>query len=109
MLSKKNRIPREMLSVVQKQRSSGNSLHFILLVGGGEKAPRFSVSVSKKVSKSAVVRNAIRRRVYTVLQSFVSVVSPNLYLIRAKSGAEGAKGEKLSQEIFSLLKTYKRG
>lgn len=38
------------------------------------KEPRFGVVVSRKVNKSAVVRNRIRRRLYEILREF----SPNI-------------------------------
>jgi ribonuclease P protein component len=48
--------------------------------GGREKPYRAAVVVSRKVSKSAVVRNRIRRRVYGVLQE-EALVRPGTDLI----------------------------
>ncbi len=62
-----------------------------------------AVSVSKKVSKSAVDRNTLRRRTYSVLMSLLPKLNKGLYLIRAKPGAKGLHGEKLTNEITKLL------
>ncbi len=67
-------------------------------------APRFGVSVSKKVSKSAVKRNAIRRRVYSSISKFLEKVPSGLFLFVAKPGSVSLKGEKLNTEIQLLLR-----
>jgi ribonuclease P protein component len=38
---------------------------------------RFSVVVSKKISKRAVIRNAIRRRVYEVIRLKLDMIQPS--------------------------------
>lgn len=63
--------------------------------------PRIAVSVSKKVAKSAVIRNRTRRRVYAALRG--RDMRPGLYLFIAKAGAQELKGEALSREIGELL------
>lgn len=52
-------------------RTDGCSLHYVL--NPRRKTWRASIVVSKKVSKSAVVRNRIRRRMYEVVRN-----QPNL-------------------------------
>ena len=61
------------------------------------------ISVSKKISKKAVVRNRIRRRVRPILQKFISHLKPATYFIIAKPGAEEIKGEALEKELKSLM------
>lgn len=54
---------------------------------------RFSVVVSKKVSKLAVVRNRIKRKIYDQVKDFPGSHDIIIY----------AKDEKLSPELHSLL------
>jgi ribonuclease P protein component len=42
---------------------------------------RFSVSVSKKVAKGAVLRNKIRRRTYSALQPLYNRVQPGFRIV----------------------------
>jgi ribonuclease P protein component len=42
---------------------------------------KFSVTVSKKVAKTAVLRNRIRRRVYVALREAKSSISKSVFLI----------------------------
>lgn len=66
--------------------------------------PRVAASVSKKVSKKAVIRNRTRRRMYAALTPFLSALPPKLILISAKSGAEKLSAEVVTQELAELLK-----
>lgn len=76
--------------------------HFSLRVTPADKI-KVIISVSKKISKKAVVRNRIRRRVRPVLQKFIPRLKPATYLIIAKSGADEVKGEALEKELKSLM------
>ncbi len=60
------------------------------------------ISVSKKVSKKAVVRNRIKRRVRAVLQSIK--LEPATYMFIAKLGAENIKGERLKDELLRIIR-----
>ena len=64
----------------------------------------FAVSVSKKISKSSVVRNKIRRRVYSAIHHLIPNVKNNLYLLIAKPGADKIGGDGLKQELAGLFK-----
>jgi ribonuclease P protein component len=79
------------------------SLRFIIDPSINE--PRFGVSVSKKISKSAVVRNTIRRQTYTSLKPYIRDFPHGLFLFVAKTGIEKLKSEKLREEIKKILKT----
>jgi ribonuclease P protein component len=68
------------------------------------KEVRVAVSVSKKISKKAVVRNKIRRRAYSAVREFLPQLRVNLYWLIAKPGAEKIKGEHLKTELSDLLK-----
>ncbi len=66
--------------------------------------PRVAVSVSKKVSKSAVIRNKVRRRVYSAVRDLIPVLTNNFFLLIVKPGAEKIKGQNLKNELAKLLK-----
>jgi len=61
------------------------------------------ISVSKKISKKAVIRNRIRRRIRPILKKFIPHLKPATYFIIAKPGAEEIKGEVLEKELKSLM------
>jgi ribonuclease P protein component len=100
MLSKRERIPRSQFADLLQSRQYKNSAHFTLRAAPSKSGARFAVSVSKKVSKSAVVRNRVRRRAYSALPK----AGQGLYLLIAKPGAEKAKGDELREELASLFK-----
>ncbi|MDO8565530.1 MAG: ribonuclease P protein component [bacterium] len=77
-------------------------LHFYLRVEPANTA-RVIISVSKKISKSAVTRNTIRRRVRPLVAKFISDLNPATYFIVAKPGAEKIKGEELETELRLLV------
>lgn len=60
------------------------------------------ISISKKVSKKAVVRNRIRRRIRPILSTLK--LEPATYLLMVKEGSEEVKGASLKAELAALLK-----
>ena len=78
-------------------------LHFYLRVKTGETV-RVIISISKKVSKLAVTRNTLRRRIRPIVRELVSRLKPATYFIIANPGAEKIKGEELKSELKSLLR-----
>ena len=66
-------------------------------------AVKIIISVSKKVSKKAVIRNRIRRRARPILAKFKKDLKPANYFIVAKPGAEIIKGKELETELKSLV------
>ena len=103
MLPKNRRISRKLFKPLLESRKYFNSAHFSLRFASSEQA-RIAISVSKKISKSAVVRNKIRRRVYSATRDLFPQLSNNLFLLVAKSGAEKLKGQSLKDELAELLK-----
>jgi len=104
MLPKNKRITRGLFKEIISKKRYFNSEHFTLLstqAEGGE--ARFAVSVAKKISKKAVIRNRTRRRVYSAIRNFISIIKPGLYLIVAKPNADKMKGEKLTEELNQLF------
>ncbi len=108
MLSKQNRLERKDFTNLLTSKRFVNSENFSLRVGSGESKPKLAVSVSKKVSKLAVDRNTLRRRVYSAVRDSVKELEPNTYLFVARPSAKKLKGEKLEKEITSLLNQFKK-
>lgn len=79
--------------------------HFYLRVKPAT-AVKLIISISKKVSKKAVVRNTIRRRVRSITRDLISNIKPAEYYIVAKPSAEKIKGKELENELKSLIIRY---
>ena len=104
MLSKNKRISRKLFKENISKKRYFNSKHFSIQVTPLNTA-RFAVSVSKKISKKAVARNKIRRRVYAMIKKLIPKIEPGLYLIIARPGAENIKGEELKNELNLLFES----
>ncbi|MDP3874992.1 MAG: ribonuclease P protein component [bacterium] len=102
MLPKNRRIPRKLFISLLESGKHFNSKHFSLRVTSSDKV-RVAVSVSKKISKKAVVRNKVRRRAYSAVRSLIPNLTNNLFLLVAKPGAEKIKGKELENELKSLV------
>jgi len=71
----------------------------------GQNGPRVAFVVSKKVAKTAVERNKIRRRCYASVFPFLSRVKSSFLLVfSVKNVLVTADRQKLTQEIERLLK-----
>lgn len=103
MLPKSKRIPRKSFPEIIKTGKIFNSNHFTLRKSSSKEL-RVAVSVSKKVSKKAVIRNRTRRRVYSSMRKLLPFLEFGLYLIIAKVGADKLKGELLESELKKLFR-----
>ncbi|MEK7227514.1 MAG: ribonuclease P protein component [Patescibacteria group bacterium] len=63
------------------------------------------ISVSKKVSKKAVIRNTVKRRVRAVLRDLK--LKPATYVFIAKPGAENLKGKTLESELIRIIRSIR--
>ena len=77
--------------------------HFYLRVTSSDKV-KVIISVSKKISKKAVVRNTVKRRVRAIMWELLKNLKPGTYLIVAKPGAEKIRGQNLKDELAELFK-----
>ena len=62
------------------------------------------ISISKKVSKNATVRNGIRRRMRPIIRELSATFKKATYLFVVKPGAEALRGEVLRDQLAQLLK-----
>lgn len=107
MLAKKNRISRSLLkssgAKEAKPKFSSTKNFSLRMLPSPDEEPHVSVSVSKKIAKSAVVRNRIRRRTYSFARDFLPKLKNNLYMISAKANSSEVSAEELRREIGELL------
>ncbi|MEK7594248.1 MAG: ribonuclease P protein component [Patescibacteria group bacterium] len=73
---------------------------------GANKPYRVAVVVSRKVSKSAVVRNRIRRRIYEIIRQSESIIAPGTDLVITAfddklATIEAAKLQSATQELLN--------
>lgn len=104
MLPKGKRLTRSDFKLLNLEKTFYHSPHFTLRLSRSAKGVKVGVSVSKKISKKAVVRNKIRRRAYSALREIFKEIKPGMYLLIARSGVEKTKGDSLREELVSLFK-----
>ena len=105
MFPKINRLKRADFPAVARLGKVFHSPLLSLRAFKGKSAPvRVSVVVSKKISKSAVVRNKTRRRIRAViLDFFPQIVLGASLIFYAKTDLRKVSFEILSREVFDLL------
>ncbi|NLE07232.1 MAG: hypothetical protein GX627_01285 [Parcubacteria group bacterium] len=83
MLPKKQRIPRKMFPLLSSKEGTTleNELFNFKFVFSKEPNSRFCFSVSKKISKSAVVRNRIRRTSYRILSKKIDDIKVGIIAV----------------------------
>ncbi len=112
MLPKKNRISRALFDTLLKKgiffHSQNLSFRVVKTLTGKKELSKFSFVASKKVSKSAVKRNLLRRRGYSALKDALGNEKIRtggvLGAFFFKKGAEKIGFSELHSEISLLLK-----
>lgn len=91
------------------QTVRGQLLNLKFLTRNSDKPYRLAVVVSRKVSKSAVVRNRIRRRVYAVVREHAEGLKPGTDLVFTAYSDKLAEiqPDKLKKQIDELLQKAK--
>ncbi len=107
MIAKDFRISKKKdLDVILRSRSKFYSNNFVLRFFKNELSKsRFCVVVSKKISKRAVDRNRIRRRIYEILRLNYDRIKPEFdFMIFVKQGVLKMQYVDMESEILYLLK-----
>lgn len=106
MLSKNQRIPRKMFPLLADGAKVFKNdlflLRFVLREGSKSEKSRFCFSVSKKVAKSAVVRNKLRRAGYNLLKEYIPLIKPNILAVFSYR-AVPKKQEEIIKNLKSIL------
>lgn len=106
MLPKNRRIQKKLFSDIVLKGRRHNSLHFLVYITQTySKSPsKFSFSVSKKVCKSAVDRNRLRKQGYSVISKHINEVLPGfICFFSFKKGSNNIIFKELETEIGSIL------
>lgn len=106
MIPKTSRINREDFEKIMKKGGFLNSPFFTLrFLKNPLNTTHFSVVVSKKVAKTAVSRNKIRRRAYSILRKYAK--NPYFAILIGKKGVEKATFSEVEADIKKLLEKVK--
>lgn len=108
MLPPKNRGGRQLFVGPRgkNKRFSNNLFSLELLEYGLNKPPQLAVVVSKKNAKTAVLRNLVKRRAYSVLSGEIKNIKNGVgIIVFAKGGLENIDFNTLKQSLISLLAT----
>ena len=82
MLPKNRRVPRKMFPLLSNgAKTLSNNVFLVRFVSVDKHSSRFCFSVSKKISKSAVVRNRLRRIGYKLITKYILEIKPNIVAI----------------------------
>lgn len=106
MLAKEFRIKfKKDFDNILKSRNKFFSNNFSLRFSqNNQDVSKFSIVVSAKISKKAVIRNQLRRRIFEILRLEMSNIKPGYsVMIFPKLGALLLDYQTLEQEIFYLL------
>jgi len=104
MLSKKERLSRKEFSRFFSLGKRSNSKIFTLVYSPH---PTFqaSVVVPKKVEKSAVKRNKIRRQIYDIVRSHQKTEDfVGVFIFLLKSNTKELKHEEVIEEVLEIIK-----
>jgi len=111
MLSKKYKISREEFPKNDKNGLFYNSKNLTLTVKKAQKPSKntkFSFIVSKKVAKSAVLRNKMKRRGYYAAKKLINSTKPSILAIfMLKRGVDSIPYQEFEDQIVFLLKKAK--
>lgn len=106
MLSAANRLrsDKEIETVFKKGRSIRGQLLGLKFTVRKEQPSRFAFIVSTKVSKKAVVRNKIKRRMREIVRPLLpQLLEPADVTVMAQNAAKDADFAALKQELISVL------
>ena len=106
MLSRANRLNKQKdFEAVFKQGKTKQDKFFVIrAILNDQKKSRFGLVVSAKVSKKAVERNLLRRRLGEIVRKFPKNVKSGLdIIIIAKSGAAEMEYKKIEDSLEKLL------
>jgi ribonuclease P protein component len=106
MLPKNQRVPRKMFPLLSNgAKVFKNGLFLLKFVPQNGNSSRFCFSISKKVAKSAVVRNRLRRAGYRALEKYIPQIKSKI--IAVFSFRTVSQGGDIEKSLGSILKESK--
>lgn len=100
--------PAQFARVFRTGRRSGNDCFNVIAAPGSGSAARLGLAVSKKVSKSAVQRNRIKRVVRESFRKHSADLPALDIVVMARPGAAGCDNSRLASSIDALLERTAR-
>ncbi len=103
MLPKKNRLERLEVEEIIKSGLFFHTPYFTYYTQKGRNKAAFAVTVSKKVAKTAVLRNRIRRHFYLALAGSIKdkkAIQGGVFM--TKKGIEKLSGDQIRAELVAL-------
>jgi len=110
MLSPKNRLKKkkDFEKVLKRGKGFREDFLFLKLIKNNFKISRVGFIVSKKISKKAVQRNKIKRKLREIIQLYLAKIQPGFDLVfLAKPGIEKRDFWEIEQTIDKILKKSK--
>jgi ribonuclease P protein component len=104
MLPKKKRVTKDTFQVIMTKGSPSYGSFFVFRYIKQEK-PLYAFVVPKKIVKSAVKRNSLRRRGYNILKGYPLL--SNIGIFFYKKEALSASLDDIKKDIDSILKKTK--
>ncbi len=107
MLPKNRRIERKYFDLILSQNQRNHSPHFLLYISPiqekSKTSSKFAFSASKKVAKSAVLRNKCRRQGYSIISKYINRIKPGFFLFFSFKKLPSDKFKNLELEVLNLL------
>lgn len=103
MLPRSNRISVGQFDTIMEKGRVVHSPLFLVRILSGQADTKIAAVASKKVAKTAVVRNKTRRRIYEAVKDLKGNILNNHILIFAKPAVVSATLAELNQDLRSLF------
>lgn len=104
MLHKTQRLSTEIFKEVIEKGQAFHSPFLLLRAILSQGESRFAVSVPKRVSKTAVGRNRLRRQAYSIVGQMKARIEEGFLVVMVcKPGAEKLKVDNLREEIEKIF------
>jgi ribonuclease P protein component len=104
MLSRSQRLSGEQLDAVMEKGRVAHSSLFLVRALVGQKDTRVAAVASKKIAKTAVGRNSIRRKIYTAVRPIKDVLVTGVHIaLFAKAGILQASNDEITNDLKNLF------
>jgi ribonuclease P protein component len=107
MLPRSQRISKEVFKETQTKGLIFHSPLFFLKCSNTDSGSRFAVVISKKIAKTAVIRNRVKRRIYSIVKDLIPrFVIKRSVVITIKKNIEDISHDVLKKEIeYAFVKS----
>lgn len=105
MIKKAHKIPKSLFLLAKRSQVVSSPL-FTVRFSDQTQIPRFACVVSKKITKNAVQRNLLIRRVFSIIQKMQNL-RPYLYFIYPNSEAAKVNFKHLEADLLGLCARIK--